>query len=309
MIPLNLLVLLVGIVTRLLLHRSSSRALRAASPSSSQSRSIHVLLCADADGPWRARVTDLLTRAQARVDVSVLLECTGSESEAAHDAADSILGGAAHIELGLKRRNIHPSAMARRLLRRFVVGDERVVVLLLHPDVHLVAGWGKQVEDHLLHHLTPPNGQNAPALLSCPTASGTGYARFPVLRVRSTGAVARDSSIPFAQDDGKVRVVDSVCWCPEVTLMSAATAQQWSVTDSFVDQAPHHQVVTRPLAHYSESAEDDLLAHDEGSHARLGRGDGLRPCEQVGLTPTADTRERVAKYGSVIAARAKVANA
>ena len=83
--------------------------------------------------------------------------------------------------------------------------------------------------------------------------------------------------------------------------MTPAAAQRWATNASYVDQSARHAAPTVALLHHDDAAEDDLVAFDEGS-ARA-----IAPCERAGLTPAGDGRERVVKYGSVIAARTRVA--
>ena len=104
------------------------------------------------------------------------------------------------------------------------------------------------------------------------------------------------------QDEGD-GVVPSVCWCPEVTVMSGPTAVAWCAlrTHSFVDQAAQgrHALPTRAVVAHNDRVEDEIIDHDAGS-------DAMQPSanELVGLSRHATGTERIVKYGTLLRARA-----
>ena len=101
----------------------------------------------------------------------------------------------------------HPIQRTRKLLHSFVMGDETIVVIL-HDKSRLIERW-----DEKLAKLVDNQ-----CILSCPTVSDKGRPRFPTLRVRSTGSIARDDSKEFKlHDDPSYQCVfPSVCCCAEL---------------------------------------------------------------------------------------------
>ena len=289
---LQLVVLILSVVARLV-WRGGGRLSQTASTTRSRRTALHVITRFHARDPWREHVLALLASARAvPVQVSVLLECSSEAHE--RDASDALLSSAVHIEVGVAGRRAHPNAVARRLARRLVSGDEEVVVLLL-GGARLRAGWDEQL-------LPCRPALRDGAVISCPPPAADGTPRFPTLRRRSNGTAARDTARAFrgpATDDA---LVPSVCWCPEVTVLSGQTARAWTAakTDSLVDQtarAPHYALQT-PLLECHSHAEDDMIDHDEGSATHE-----LRSCELAGLTRTSTGDERIRKYGTLFAAR------
>lgn len=260
-------------------------------------RSAHgltVLLLSEAHRPWRNAVARLVGTAGVSLSINVLLECTKGAPR--HDTAYS---GIVHVELGLKRSE-HPNARVRRLARRFLTGDEGTAVILPYDSVAPRPNWG--VHAVALAEARPD------AVLSCPVSTGAQAApRFPTLRRRSNGSIARDDSVAFAQRaEGAAVALPSVCWCPEMTVGSGAVLKRWCAiaTDAFVRQTlqgPPHLVPVVALLDPNADLEETLLDHDAGDPEAT-----LTPWSKVGLSPAPDERERILKYGSVFRSKAAV---
>ena len=229
--------------------------------------------------------------------VSLLLRCRSQDDARERDAIDGILSPLVHVEVDWRVPS-HPNDIFRVLVRKFVSGDERIVIAFT-KDVTPVIQWG-----HLVESLEAICGDGG--VVSSPTASPDGRSRFPTLRRRSNGSIARNTSaVMRGVSQDSVAAVPSVCWCPEVTILSGGMARRWSdlKTKSFVDQTAQcpHFVTTRPLVEHNDRIEDDLIDHDEGS-------DTSRPSdgEFVGLTKRSSGEERIQKYETLFRARLAV---
>lgn len=287
---LSVVVLVAALVTRLFVSRTTTRrhlALDAAART--HAAPLHVVLAAREGDPWRARVDRLLELTPLPISVSVLLLCDAARAPDVHAAATHV-----HVELAVAK-SAHPNRVLRRLVRRFVIGSEELVVVL-QGDAHLAPTWADVLPR--LRALLPRD-----AVVSCPPASRAGGAQFPTLRTRSTGAAARDAARPFDGDATEaLELVPSVCWCPEATVASGATLRKWCAltTDSFVAQTRQegylHLVPTLPLLGAHD--EDAVIDHDEGLPDVAARD-----CERAGVTHGADSNEKILKYGSVFRAR------
>lgn len=303
----HVLVLVVAILVRVVWRQGASRPAARQLLASAHADTIHVLVSYGIRDPWREHVTRLITTSARPIRVSLLLRCTDAQSVRERDAIDSILSPAVHIEVGFRVPS-HPNALLRRLVRKFVTGDERLVVFL-GADALTCIGW-----DEVATSAQPDC--DAGSVVSCPTAALDGRARFPTLRVRSNGSIARSTSAVMEGTEG--RTVASVCWCPEFTLMTGRVAQAWSrrSTESYVDQcaaqqqrdgdgssAPHrpHLVLGRPVLEHNDRVEDDMIDFDEGSSTHA-----LKHCELVGITRSSTGAERIQKYGDLFQARLAV---
>lgn len=295
----HVLVLVIAVLVRLLWRPSGAQrgGVREIAVASKR-ETVHVVTCFDVRDPWREHLTRWISTASVPIRVSLLLSCRSAEDVRERDAIDDILSPLVHIEVSWRVPD-HPGARLRALVRKFVSGDERIVVVLA-KDVTPVIEWGKLVRKFA--GVCDDGG-----VVSCPTASLRGEARFPTLRRRSTGAIARDTSVAMRRPDGAgdAAVVPSVCWCPEATMLSGRTAWQWSAirTPSFVDQTAQspHFVPTCALLEHNDRVEDDMIDHDEGSET-------YQPvdAEFVGITKHSTGGERIEKYESLFHARLAV---
>lgn len=292
---LSVLCLVAAIAVRALVV-TRGREERHVSSSVSSSRISVLLACRDRD-PWREYVHEILERTPRPVRVCVLVTYATPEEVPDADVVDSLLQSVVHIEPGMARANEHPNRVLRRLARRFVVGTEDLVVVL-QGGARLARGWTDVVDD-LVDEL-----RESAAVVSCPPAHATGAAQFPTLRTRSTGAAARELSRPFhaSNDDRPLRLVPSVCWCPELTAARGEVLRRWAArtTDSLVEQARSapHLVPTRALLVCGARIEDAMIDADEGLA-------GVRATarEAAGIVDGTDGREKITKYGSTFRAR------
>lgn len=286
-----------------------------------------LLLCSKAENvEWEAMAWNALQAARQpnSWQICVLLECEHDSTRVRATALDSrLLRRNVRVEYTRRRpRRDLPAHIVRRLAKRFVLGDESLVVIVGDVRARFVLGW-----DHVV--VAGARAVPAHGVLSCPTPDeDTGRARFPTLRLRSTGTVARDTSQPFyRQGDGTeggeiphvrermssskkgVAACPSVCWCPELTVVRPSVLLAWpivsssrSASSSLVAQADArpHAVLTTPVLEPCPGLEDDLCDTDDGCDRRT-----LRACETAGLTPRSTDEERILKFGSAL--RAKLA--
>jgi hypothetical protein len=235
---------------------------------------------------------EVLTRAQSpgSVQLCVMVECAEARDQWTVDP--QLLRHQVRVEHVVRTEAVSPGKALARLMDRFVMGDEECVVFL-HPQARLLQGWDRTLT-RLMDDL-PPH-----CVLSVPTADRDGLPRFPTLRTRSTGALARDTSRSFPEG-GSCGTVPSVCWCAELVALRPSTPREWMRAPTFVpapDAKEAHVVPTVALLEPDETLEDAVLDEDEGREGRP-----LRPCEAIGLTPRATDHERIRKFGSVLEAR------
>lgn len=266
---------------------------------------------------WQRQVlSHVLSQAAdpAGLQMRVLLPAT--EALLTHGKApllDTHLRNRVRLEMSTSRTSASAHGTVRRLVRRFVQGDEQCVAVL-HAEARFLPGW-----DLRLLQLLETNPH---ALLSCPTASsdsnasGAERARFPTLRVRSTGAAARDSSKPFADHAGSW-LIPSVCLCPElVAFCPEACPEAWTalrakrpkhtpVEPRPCPQEPWlHHVPSVPLLAHDDALEDRILDEDQGLDQRPVSG-----LEAAGLHPFSNDAEKITKFGSAMLAQIAVQRA
>lgn len=299
---LPLLVLALAVLMRVFSKHTTHHVDRMIAHSESSTRNVSILVCIDAADAWREYVNHIVMRCGGMANVNVLLTYRSAEQVPDHDVVDSIYKDLVTIEMGLQRSR-HPSNNLQRLVRRFVTGSERLVVVLqggcsLHDEFARVVS---DLQERL------PDA----AVLSCPTAHVSGVAQFPTLRVRSNGSVARDQSRPFHRDslNGPLELVPSVTWCPEMTIANGRLLKRWchdSPSESFlhhVKRIPEvaHLVPSHPLVAHNSRVEDDVLDFDEGLD-----GCTVTDAERVGLTASSRSNERIVKYGTLFRARVAI---
>lgn len=300
---LHVAILIIAILTRMFCRSRGKLNRDASTPLATADRTdvIHVIASFDIRDPWRDHVTRILTTCSTPVRISLLLRCNNPDGVHERDAIDSILSPAVHTEVGIRAPS-HPNALLRHLVRKFVAGDEELVVFMASASATPVIHWDVVVR----------GGRSivGEAVISCPTCALDGSPRFPTLRRRSNGSVARNTSEPmkFKEDPQDEHVVPSVCWCPELTVFTGRVAQQWSskATTSYVDQTVQtadasHFVFTRPVLEHSDRVEDDMIDFDDGSADYTPRD-----CEFVGLSRHSTGAERIRKFESLFHARLAV---
>lgn len=259
---------------------------------------IKVLFAVPIRKEWREVLWHMISRARhpRRVFFCALLECTAPEDAELGDV-DSELRSVARVEHVRAPPSEDPAHRLRRLHRRFVGGDEAVLVFV-DPRARVVDGWDDAVAA-LVHRSAPGTVISAPA-------PSTRAPAFPTLRVRSTGSIARSTARAFAGTP-TYACVPSVCWCSELTFGRPDAFQSWPLplarhsAAAQTTRTPPHAVPACPLLEVDDALSEALLDDDEGA-------DGMRcgPHERVGLTGDADDAERILKFGSSRAARLAV---
>lgn len=264
------------------------RVLRVARPIAVDSLQTKVLVCVRADHSsnflweWLQRA-----RRPGGIQICVMVECTAPDAEWTVDS--QLLRHQVRIEHVVHRAPRPYGKLLHKIARRFVLGDEECIVLL-HPDARVVQGWDATIA-HLRATLPVDH------VLSAPTAAADGSARFPTLRTRSTGAIARDTSRAFPRLAMDAQTVPAVCACGEVLALHARTPTAWLCDSTWVPpSAPTvcHVLPTTPLLEADDALEERLLDADEGRDGRPK----LTSREEIGLTAAADDREKILKFGS-----------
>jgi hypothetical protein len=245
------------------------RALRPAVPKDMPLCVVNVLIATPSTVNWNELLWETLRNAFApqQLRFSVLVEC-----ERLHDAEaelDPLLRSCAHVHFGMRR---DPKRRLRRLARRFVSGDERVVVALDYR-ARLRQDWDSEV---LRACERLPGGV---AL----TASSVvrGEARFPCLDADGR----RAPSLAFRVKD---RVVPVVCGCVEFFAACPGVFEKWPPDRFFASSSP--------FLNADPTLEALMLQEDDSTR-------NVVPCERVGLTPNYDDAEAIAKFGTARAAR------
>ena len=258
-------------------------------------RHVKVLLAAPVRAPWREALLHLLRQAAGPLRFGVLLECT-QPSDAALGELESDLRPIARVVHARAPKARDPARRTRRLVRRFVEGDEGLIVLLDYR-VRVMPGWDAACAELL---------RGSSSILSAPAAAKDGVPAFPTRRARSGGAVARGAARRFEAPPAAL-AVPSVCWCAEFTVAKPQTLRAWPSRErgaSAVAQSDsqHHLVAALPLVDADDRLEAEYVEADAG-HAGAACG----AHERVGLTRDADDVERIQKFGGSRAAKLAVA--
>lgn len=289
MLPLPVLLLVLGAAWNAL-----RRALRYHSPRSDQhlDEGVHlrVLITVTASDDWNGLLWHCIRTAAVprRVCFGVLVECEGLDE--IDSELDPLLQTVARIDHCLAPRDRHDVARrTRRLTRRFVVGDETLVILV-DPRATLRPRWDA--------HLLAVAGDSGKALgdgdiLSVPArCTPAGDACFPCLRVRD-GEVRRRGALPFRLSDACL--VPSVCWCPELTVARPVALRGWPAGRGILAQEG------RTLWTTTVALLDDapVLEQDYADSPHGGRPATLADVPRcLGLVEVGDERESLLKFGS-----------
>lgn len=299
---LPVIVLVVAVIMRLVMRPMQGEgSVTQTTRARDTTRPVSILVCMDASDSWREYINHIVMRCRDVATVHVLLTYRSADDVPDTDMSDPIYRSLVNIEMGIQRSR-HPSNNLQRLVRRFVTGSEKTVIILqggcsLHDDF---ARTILEVQKRI------PDG----AIVSCPTSHITGVAQFPTLRVRSNGSVARDGSKPFHANSLQysVELVPNVTWCPEMTIGNGLLLKRWSQTtsESFLEHVHRipevvHMVPSHPLLAHNTRVEDDILDFDEGRE-----GFTISDAERVGITAASSSNERIVKYGTLFRARVAI---
>ena len=290
----SVIIFIISLVSAILFRRRNSH--QPLSVSIGGMGSTKILMLCNITSPWKERAWNILSSLKYSASLHILVECSDPTDIPLSRITDSILREYTHVEVGSKRSH-HPCMTTRRLIRRFVTGDERLVIII-HDAVRPIPYWDGIIADLMVD--TSPD-----TILTCPTTAANGVPRFPTLRKRSNGSSARNTSLPFVLHD-EWHLTPSVCWCPELTAARPEVLMSlWSsspVTDSYVAQTHsggRHMVPNVGLLHHDTVIEDELIDYDEGSPSHIPTASEL-----IGVTCKASSSERVLKFGSTFGARA-----
>lgn len=278
---LALIVLVVAVVTSLFVRRST--------PQLTPRRPVRLVVATRVDrGSWRVVARRWLERATHGVEIRLLVE-TDEDLR-----VDSTLRGVVRVERGIPSRETpHPRRSHARVARK-LLDDVELPVVIVDARATPVWGW-----DDILLRLLPHTPETG--IVSAPTASVAGVARFPTLRQASDGERAkRDDPVEFPPV--QPAIAPSVSWCAELSF--ATSPEPLRALDG---RAKHYAqadvyVPTVALLEHDAALEEAILDEDEGHTKRVVKSEG------VGLTADADDAERILKYGSVAKALARVAS-
>ena len=262
------------------------------------------------------------------VQFGILITCTRVEDAHAGEV-DPLLRSACHVEHAAPvRRRAGRSAYesrARRLVRRFVSMDERIVVFL-DPRARLEAGW-----DRTLRRAVRDVEETASVecgVVTSPSRQTNGRPHFPSVRLDGR---RREESAPVWTVPSDGGCVESVVHCRELTATTPSVARRWFGTrggggggrgrgkgeeeESLLPSALHVRffVPGSPVL-----CDDPALERETVRSSRVdeteeeGEGSTTPATKKkktvtrrlrVGLTDDCDEREAVVKFGSRRAAR------
>lgn len=248
-------------------------------PSTSQTRditdrmdhSICVLLSMDCRKDWTLCIWNLLNNAShpRHIRFCVLLDCsTMADMEI---ELDSFLAPMTFVDFVLHKRGEGARKRTQRLVRKFVVGNETLVVVP-NEDSVLLPCWDSILLAHCL-------SMKEDVLVSCPSRSTYGRGHFPCADEEGK----RVDSLPF-QDQAE-RCVSSVMWCPELTVGTPTSLINWCKGNT-----TRHMILSAPL-----------LVDDRGLETRSTPHSPPVPSSKssrVGMVDKNDVAECIAKFGS-----------
>lgn len=258
---------------------------------------IKVLLTARVDDAWRDTVWNVITQSHypRALQFGVLLECTKPSDADMSDVEPDLRG---LVRVTCAKAGPDPEDVprrTRRLLRRFVAGDETLIVVM-DVRTRVVHAWDVTLADLMRNE--PPD-----TVLSTPACVKEGrIPSFPTLRKRSTGTVAREKA-RFFEGPLTTSTVPTVCWCAEFTAARPEALTNWppahigkSALACTTVPGRHFVVPTVSLVEHDEALEESHLDTEEGTDAPFG------PYERIGLTREKDDTEGIRKFGSSRAA-------
>lgn len=288
--PLPMIVFLSAVLWTLLFRMitPSSRGSIQAHPRTACSIKILFRVCSKTD--WNSIIWDHISAAAypEQIRFGVLVEC-----ESMHDAeseVDALLRGSTSVEYTVAKgaqsihRNVH------RLCRRFIVGDETIVVVVdwrarfqMSFDAHLIE-LGKQMDDS--------------TLVSSPSRCTDDKGHFPC-SLRRANRKRRNGSLPFR--NGGLILEPSVCVCTEMMFARPRVLQIWS---SARDEAVRHVSTPCPLMVDDMDLEQEHIDTDQDVFS--SKSSEMQRYENVGIGHPGDRRELVHKFGSVRSGRLAV---
>lgn len=301
---LALCVLIIAIVSSFSV-RFSSRVIRAPGP---VAHNVVVMFACRARWRWMDTVLSLLSQANSPrfLRIKVMLECCKVSDTLRGDVAPELrsIVQVSHTSKQAPDQHSCTVERVRRLIRRFVKGDERLIVVL-DARARLVRGW-----DSLLMHLLDQHDVHT--VLSSPPPSDEYVPTFPTLRPlhkdapAANGAlIARGPSRRFCADAAKA-TSPSVCWCAELTACRPAAWREVSrwhrsplLQSLEMERCGNSHVAPRvAVLQPDKSLERAMIDLDEGT-------DEIRLTDALlaGATERASDAERIAKYGSSRAAK------
>lgn len=239
---------------------------------------VKALFYAPVESNWIEVVWHLFSQASnpQNVHVGVLLECT-KPSDAELIAPPELQHAVTLVHVNA--RKLAPGPKHDELLRRFLRGDETVVVLL-HRDIRLRHGWDETLVG--LRREFPSTRFTVPASCSHePT--------FPCLAADGTRD-ARDRT--FVTKD-TYTAVPSVCVCAEFV---AGPPAAWAQSSSFPYLVPTFSML-------EVCSEKTWLRIFQDVQSTTTTAAVVSTNERVGLTPRPTEWECVCKYGTVRAAK------
>lgn len=293
MIRLPIIILIVAVLTKI-----ASRFVNRSFDSQPQVRRVHlkVILTCGSKEDWHDTVIHLLQQASDPLclEVRVLKECGSVKEVMSDEEVEASFKGVVRVVHVKRPPTECPLLRLRRSIQKCVNGDEDIV-LSLHSNARLCLAWDSviiRVMDE-----TPSN-----SIITCPTASKKGTARFPTLR-------KKDASV-FRGADRKIKraapLVESVCICYELCAFrpdSLSSITTWC--SSVVDFTNHlHEsgvtcfLPSIPLLDHDRNALLHVLSYDKGSPTTT-----FADCEAFGLTRGSSDSERISKFGSCKAAK------
>lgn len=297
----------------------------AAAPEAAGATARHVLVCmaAPVREPWRDALLHFLSQAAhpEALRFGVLLECTTPRDAELGDVDPELRGFVRVVHARARSGDDDPAARVRRLARRFVKGDETLVVLADHR-LRLARGWDATVTRILGGETAAGGGDTATGgggagvaasttvVLSAPAASQEHAGAFPTLRRSDARGVVRGGSRRFEGSRAAPLAVPSVCWCAEFTAArpQVFADRRWPVAGAgYVTQTRAlpdavFLVPVGPLVLADERLEERYADGDRGTSAATR----CAAHERVGLTRDEEDVARIAKFGSANAARLAV---
>ena len=265
------------------------------------SANIKVLITCPSGKSWYDTAVHILVQSNAprSVRIYILIECETINDTASDDVDDTLRGVVeiSHVKAPNQKDDIN---RIRRLIRRNITGDEDAIVCVDYR-ARLVRGWDS-ISLALLSSAAPN------ALISSPTSSSTGAARFPTRMGSDNGTVFRGLNREFKADES-LMLVPSVCWCSEFCIFKPKMLEnvaKWhnsvvAQTREFEAQGLDHMVPCTPLIEFDDRIHADITMNDVGTNK-----EPLHKYERMGLTKYASDAEKIIKFGSSRAARLAV---
>ena len=256
-----------------------------------------VIVCTPKES-WYDIALHVLSQSSAPLNlkVEILVECESVKDIHLEEEVEQMKGSVRLTHVKRKGEGC-PIYRLKRLTNRCVRGDETLVVYM-DSRARLVPSW-----DLLLMKLH--EDCEGDMIISAPSSSRTGRAKFPTLTGGSEKGVMRGMDRKFVSTDLGISVVPSVCVCTEFCsfrpkMLKSVTEWKSSPVAFTRDMKAKGYMIACPTCTFVEREKllyDYVVKYDKGCMKTA-----IEKSNKIGLVNPEDDKEKIVKFGSCRAA-------